>query len=462
MLTFWAVTILLSGLLLSWSTGNVSFAQEEDEDMPILMDNSLAFELVSDGLSDPTGMAFLGEDDILVTEKSTGTVQRVLNGEILDEPLLDVNVNAEDERGLLGIAVSKNESNDKTYVFLYYTEADGVAAETGNGSGDEDGEPGDGDGGEPIGNRLYRYELSEDGRGLVNPKLLLDLPYEPGPAHTGGTIAIGPDNHIYLAVGDMTPTSYGEGDFKFKVQNYQDGDDPDGRAGIIRITQEGQAVDSIFGKAHPLDMYYAYGIRNSFGIAFDPLTGKLWDTENGPSFGDELNLVEPGFNSGWAKVLGIWNVEEVIDEEGNRDIRKGEAIPLARNMNESLISFNGSGEYSSPELTWDQTIAPTAIAFLNSSNLGVKYENDMFVGTAKDRLLRFVLAENRSELMLDDSNADKVVDTEAELENSTFAENLGIISDVDVGPDGYLYILTGVREAEGKIYRIVPSQELVE
>ena len=85
---------------------------------------------------------------------------------------------------------------------------------------------------------------------------------------------------------------------------------------------------------------YAYGIRNSFGIAFDPLTGNLWDTENGPSFGDEINLVEPGFNSGWAKVLGIWNIEEAVNEEGEREILKGEAIP--ENINDILFNFNGA------------------------------------------------------------------------------------------------------------------------
>jgi glucose/arabinose dehydrogenase len=54
----------------------------------------------------------------------------------------------------------------------------------------------------------------------------------------------------------------------------------------------------------PLNMYYAYGIRNSFGLDFDPLTGNLWDTENGPEYGDEINLVELSFNSGWLKLVG--------------------------------------------------------------------------------------------------------------------------------------------------------------
>jgi glucose/arabinose dehydrogenase len=455
-----AVILLLATITLflqsvSANIGTMAFAQEDN--MPALKDTTLRLELVTSSLKDPTGMAFIGPDDILVTEKNTGTVQRLLNGEILEEPLLDVNVNGEDERGLLGIAVSKNSTVGKTYVFLFYTEAERetqVSEEEDDDNGEE--RTSIGDGGQPIGNRLYRYELSENGSKLVNPKLLLDLPYLPGPAHNGGAIAIGPDNNIYLAMGELTPTSYGQGDYRFKVQNYEDGQEPDGRAGILRVTQDGGIVKGLIGDEHPDDIYYAYGIRNSFGIAFDPLTGNLWDTENGPSFGDEINLVEPGFNSGWAKVLGIWNIEEAVNDEGEREILKGEVIP--ENINDILYNFNGSGKYSSPELTWDQTIAPTSIAFLNSSNLGKQYENDMFVGTAKNSLLHFDLhGENRSELVLYGSLGDKVADSTDELEDFTFAENLGIITDVEVGPDGNLYVLTGVREIEGKIYRIVPS-----
>ena len=66
----------------------------------------------------------------------------------------------------------------------------------------------------------------------------------------------------------------------------------DGRAGILRITDNGKSVaGGIIGNYRPLDKYFAYGIRNSFGMAFDPLSGNLWDVENGPEFGDEINLV---------------------------------------------------------------------------------------------------------------------------------------------------------------------------
>jgi glucose/arabinose dehydrogenase len=416
----------------------ISSGQEEQGDsaIPELRDSNLDIELVASGIKDPTGMAFLGQDDILVLERDTGTVQRIVNGEMLEEAILDVNVNAEDERGLLGIAVSKNASTGSAYVFLFYTEALGTD-----------------DGGEPIANRLYRYELVDNK--LVNPKLLLDLPYLPGPAHNGGVITLGPDNNVYVAIGELIPTRYAEGDYKFLSQNYEDGEAPDGRGGILRITQDGQMLDGILGDEHPLNLYYAYGIRNSFGIDFDPVTGKLWDTENGPSWGDELNLVEPGFNSGWAKVLGTWTVNEMINEEGTREINKGErsgSVPAG------LINFNGKGQYSPPELTWDETIAPTAIAFLHSDKLGVQYENDIFVGTVKDRLLHFELDEpDRTELILNGTLSDRVANTIGDIEDAMFADGLGIITDVKVGPDGYLYIVSGARSTEGKIYRILPA-----
>ena len=78
----------------------------------------------------------------------------------------------------------------------------------------------------------------------------------------------------------------------------------DGTGGILRITQDGEPVidpntgDHILGSDYPLNLYYAYGIRNSFGIDFDPVSGYLWDSENGPGHSDEINRVEPGFNSG--------------------------------------------------------------------------------------------------------------------------------------------------------------------
>lgn len=163
-----------------------------------------------------------------------------------------------------------------TFVFLYYTEIDGL-----------DGD--DRKGKEPIGNRLYRYEFVDNK--LINPKILLDLPATPGPRHNGGVVLIGPDNNLYVPVGDIDGSFRGP-EAQTVTQNYKNGKEPDGRSGMLRITQEDQPVgEGILGNETPLQLYYAYGIRNSIGLAFDPVSGKLWDTENGPSNSDEINLV---------------------------------------------------------------------------------------------------------------------------------------------------------------------------
>jgi glucose/arabinose dehydrogenase len=393
----------------------------------IIKDPNLKVELVSEGLELPTSIAFLGPDDILVLEKDKGTVQRIVNGKMLPEPLLDVNVANKSERGMLGIAVTKNGTTNNTYVFVYFTES----VQDGN----DDCPKNDfcNPGNDPLGNRLYRYELLNDK--LVNPVLLLDLPATSGPAHNGGAITIGPDNNVYLPIGEL------------REEDIQKISSADGRGGILRVTQTGEVVggergQGILGNTYPLNLYYAYGIRNSFGIDFDPVTGKLWDTENGPGFGDEINLVEPGFNSGWNEVQGIWP-------------RKGGPSEDIILNPDDLLEFGGKAKYSSPEFTWIPTIGPTALKFLNSDKLGKQYQNDIFVGDVHNgRIYHFELNEARTGLVLEEPLDDKVADDDSETEDIVFGEGFGSISDVEVGPDGYLYV---VSIGLGGIYRIVPG-----
>ena len=322
-----------------------------------LTDTSLKSQLMTRGLKAPSAMAFIGPNDILVTEKNRGNVQRITNGIISSQPLLHVNTTKKDERGLLGMATSINNESKKTFIFLYFTEAQLNDA----GSPTPD----------PLGNRVYRYELVDNK--LVNPKLLLDLPALPGPRHNAGKMAIGPDYNLYVSIGDVDGSFRGIGT-ETKAQNYEDGPAPDGRGGILRITQDGLPVrDGILGNTPVLNLYYAYGIKNSFGFDFDPITGKMWDTENGPLFGDEINVVEPGFNSGWVKVQGIWKVDVDPPEEPE----KGK---IATNGSLDLVDFGGKGRYSSPEFTWSKTVGPTALRFFSSDKLGEKYKNDIFVG----------------------------------------------------------------------------------
>jgi glucose/arabinose dehydrogenase len=359
-----------------------------------------------------------------------------VGGKILAEPLLHVDVSSADERGLLGIAVAAKNMTGAgdipTYVFLYFTEA-------GSTKGDV-----------PAGNSVYRYELVNNDK-LLNPKLLLNLPAIPGPSHNGGKLMIGPDNNLYFSIGDLKSSAdFASKDFQTKAQNYIDGIDTDGRAGILRITQDGRVVGGvgILGNEDPLNKYYAYGIKNSFGIGFDPVTGKLWDTENGPTFGDEINLVEPGFNGGWAKIQGIWTVSEAG--------KKGKVVPPMPNPDDGLVDFGGKGKYSDPELTWADSFGLTDLKFLNSDKLGKQYENDIFVGDiGYGNIYHFKLDQNRTGLFLDGPLADKVVN-KGEDEKAVFAHGFGGITDIEVGPDGYMYILT-FDKVDGTIFRIVPK-----
>ena len=106
---------------------------------------------------------------------------------------------------------------------------------------------------------------------LVNPKLLLDLLATPGAIGNGDKITIGPDNNVYVTIGDV-----GINGHNTKAHNILNGAEPDGTSGILRINQKGKVANpGILGNKFPLNMYYSYGMWNSFGIDFDPVTGKL-------------------------------------------------------------------------------------------------------------------------------------------------------------------------------------------
>jgi aldose sugar dehydrogenase len=433
---------------------------------PTVDESTLKVDTIVKGLERPTSMAFLGPNDILVLEKDKGTVSRITDGHIQKEPLLHVDVGNQVEWGMLGIAVEKqndnnnnnNNNNQPTFVFLRYTESD----DGGSSSSSQNAQS--------MRNRLYRYELVDNK--LINPKLLLDLSAtSPDPKgennHDGGKVLIGPgaDKNIYTGIGDV-------GGHEGQAQNVKDGDPLDGTSGILRVDQNGQPPsDNPFigvqkGKENGLDgrqqhhspmndYYYAYGVRNSFGMDFDPVTGKLWDTENGPTYGDEINLVEPGFNSGWIKVMGLSkNGGDSGDSNSNHDSNVGNnnnnnALP------HGLVTFNGKGIYRDPEFVWKQPVGPTVLKFLNSDKLGKQYQNTIFVGDVDTgNLYNFKLNPQRTALLLDGELADKVADNPDESNSVVFGKGFGVITDIQISPDdGYMYILN----YDGTIYRIVPS-----
>ncbi|HEX6280707.1 MAG TPA: PQQ-dependent sugar dehydrogenase [Nitrososphaera sp.] len=381
---------------------------------PSVNDVNLTVEQVAGGLISPTTMAFLDEDTILVLEKENGRVMIIEDGQLQPEPLLDVAVANDGDRGMLGTAVSR-ENDTTTYVFLYFTESGG-----GVDGDDMQGVP-------PAGNRLYRYELQGDQ--LVNPTLLLDLPSLPGPRYNGGPVVIGPDNNVYVIIGDV-------GGHTTMVQNFENGSRADGTSGILRVGKDGEVADPIIGSGAFDKYYFAYGMRSSYGMDFDPLTGVLWDTENGAPFVDEINLVDAGFNSGWKIVQGM--------------------VPPDYNLT-GLVMFNSESQYSNPEFTWTEPVDPTALEFLASSALGEEYENDIFVGDISNgTIYRFELNENRSAFVLEGALDDTVANTPEEAEDAIFGTGFGGISDIKTGLDGYLYILSS---ADGTLFRVVPDTE---
>ena len=398
---------------------------------PTISDPNLKAELVVGGLSSPTSMAFLDNNNILLSEKG-GNVRLVLNGQLQQEPVLQLSgVESNNERGLLGVAIMNNSNSSGSSnsgisgsknVFLYVTEnqAQTTGVQT-------DGE---------VRNRVYSYRW--DGNSLTNPQLLLDLPSGPGTNHQGGKIKIGPDNQLYVIVGEMER----EG----QLQNIKGGPGPDDTGVIIRINpndgspSQGNPLSS--APNNPLSKYFAYGIRNSFGLDFDPITGKLWDTENGEDVYDEINLVEAGFNSGWKVVMGPIATSSISAES-------------------DLVNFEGS-HYADPVFSWAESRGVTDVEFLKSSTLGDEYKDNIFVGDiTSGNLFFFKLNADRTGISLDSnpSLSDLIADSDEELSNVTLGTGFLGITDIETGPDGYLYVLTYDQEADGQgsLYRIVPS-----
>jgi len=439
------------------------------------MDYDLKLELVADGLKSPTSMAFLGQNDILVLEKE-GKVQRVIDKKILPDPILDITsiINTAGERGLLGIAISEGNGsdNDNIYhkdfdIYLLYTEKTTNNEFINNYCNSQNCKSKD-----LAVNSLYKYKFRNDK--LVNPELLLRTPVDKNSSlfHIGGVITVGPDNNVYVTAGDgnicVSPEDcekvLREGTLRSQTSNYENGTRPAGSGGILSVNMNGKIpnYDNILGYDYPLNLYYAYGIRNSFGIDFDPVTGYLWDTENGPAFGDEINLVKPGFNSGWAKKQGVWSIvnpsQLAVDPPAGKE--RGYHFsdkPQITNEYERLVNFNGNGKYSDPEFTWNYTVGVTSIEFFNSDKLGKEYQNDLFVGTFNDGLIyHFNLNNDRTQLALNGELQDKVAETKEQVQDVIFGKNMESITDLETGPDGYLYVLS---IGEGKLWRIVPTEK---
>jgi glucose/arabinose dehydrogenase len=396
------------------------------EAQPALRDPNLQVELFRDLLpSQPIGMAFLGPNDCLTLHKGSGQVYRSITSDASVVPTLalDLPVNSDSERGLLDIVLHPNfgigsePNNDKVYLYYSRSSTGGDSTMTS----------------EWLENRLSQFTWN--GSALVNETVLQVFGTSAdggaqGPNHNGGPIVFGPDGKLYGITGDLNRNE-AEQNYQAQVNNSSQ------VGGIYRLNDDGTVPsDNPFSSHSNADFHrwFAYGIRNSFGLAFDPATGKLWDTENGPGSYDEVNFVAPGFNSGWEQIMGP-------DERDSQGV--GNLVNLAP---------GGASTYSDPEFSWLDTVAPTAIHFLYGSALGDEYDDKVLVADNNTgQIYMFTLNAQRDGFVLTEGLADLVADSAAERDQLTLGTGFSVVTDFVRGPDGYVYAVSlGNRD----VYRI--------
>jgi len=358
---------------------------------PILYDENLILEeYTSEWGWGYTAMTFV-EEDILILEKD-GVVSLIRNGVVQQEPVLEISVDPNQEKGLLGIT-----SVDST-IYIYFTEAD--------------------ENGKLLGNRIYKYDWSRDT--LINPVLIKELPSNN--YHNSGAMVTGLDNQVYAVIGDTG--KYGPLQNKLLEDLY-----PPGTADYMDT--------SVILRVEPDGPYYAIGIRNSFGLAIDPLTGNLWDTENGDDDFDEINLVQDKFNSGWNKIMG----------------------PATESELNSLPDYDNY-IYDDPEFSWEKVVAPAGLNFGKFKETN-NYDSSLFVGDCNNgNLYKFELNKNRDGFEFSSPDLqDNVVNKNDSMNEIIVGTGFRCITDIERGPDGFLYL---VSHGERTIYRILPIEALEE
>jgi len=450
---------------------------------PTMLDDNLTVSTVVAGLDQPTSLAFIGPNDFLVLERATGKVQRIVNGALHSTPL-DLAVNNASERGLLGVALhSKFAQNG--FVYLYWTEST-----TGTDTANIDQVP-------LLGNRVDRYvwngsTLTFD-RNLIKLRALQQDAGQPSRGnHNGGVLRVGPDGKVYIVIGDNGRRGL--------LQNITSGGPvPDDQFGgpepddahltgvILRLNDDGSTpadnpffnvTTSLTGEAAAnIKKVFAYGVRNSFGMDFDPLSGALWTQENGDDAFDEINRVTPGFNGGWIQAMGpVSRIDEFKSIEttygaGNlQQIRWPPSnIAATPQTAVSRMYMLSGAQYVDPEFSWKYALAPSPIGFVKGRSLGPQFEGDLFVGASRTTLLngflfRFKLTADRQHFSFTDPRlADRVADNtdkfdQTESESLLIGKDFGVTTDIQTGPNGNLFV---VSLSNGAVYEIKSKPSLL-
>jgi uncharacterized repeat protein (TIGR01451 family) len=465
------------------NSATISTLIEAAATSPTILDPNLTVSTVVTGLSQPTTMAFLGVNDFLVLEKASGKVQRVVNGQ-LQGTVLDLAVNSASERGLLGIALHRHFAANG-FVYLFWTESS-TPVDTTNVNEIP-----------TLGNRVDRYvwngsTLTFD-RNLIRLRALQsDSGQSPAGNHNGGVLRFGPDNKLYIIFGDNGRRGF--------LQNITSGGPvPDDQFGgpepddehmtgvILRLNDDGSvpsdnpffSVNSgLSGEAAAnVKKVFAYGLRNSFGMAFDPLTGNLWTQENGDDAFDEINRVRAGFNGGWIQSMGPINrvaeFKAIETSYGNGRLQQLRWPPsnIADTPQAALsrLYLLLGAQYTDPEFSWKYAVAPSPIGFVKGRGLGPQFEGDLFVGASRTTLLngylfRFKFTNDRQHFSFTDSRlTDLVADNTdkfdlAESESLLIGKDFGVATDIQTGPNGSLFVVSLLN---GAIYEIKSRPGLI-
>jgi glucose/arabinose dehydrogenase/cytochrome c553 len=333
-----------------------------------------------DNLPSPWSLAFLPDGKILLTERLPGSLRILDTKGMLSEPVAGVAELASPgakDIGMLDVVLDPHFAINHQIFFTFFDYVDNTDSNT----------------------YVARARLDEAKCAISDAKVIFRgqprMPSKRLGAKTGGRIAIAPDGTLFLPIGDRSDSP------PWDVAQRLDND----LGKIIHITVDGApAPDNPFlGKPGVLPEIWAYGTRSQEGLAFDPKTGRLWETEHGPRGGDELNIIEKGKNYGWPVVV------HGIDYPGTKI---GEGITHKEGMED-------------PVYYWDPVIAPSGLAFYTGS-LFPQWQGSLFVGGLRGMLLDRLMIMN-----------DKIV-----AEEPLLTELHARIRDVRVGPDGAVYVLT--------------------
>ncbi|MCA1628931.1 MAG: PQQ-dependent sugar dehydrogenase [Acidobacteria bacterium] len=450
---------------------------------PVMTDANLTVRQVVAGLSQPTTLAFIGNNDFLILEKASGKVLRVTNGVVQATPAVDLAVNNNSERGLLGVAPHPQfPSNPRVY--LYWTEST-TAADSSN----ADDVP-------LLGNRVDSFLWN--GSALAFEKNLIRLralQQDAGQSsrgnHNGGIIRFGPDGKLYVIIGDngrrgmlqnlrFGPSASPDG--PTTADDQFGGPEPDNAhltGVVLRLNDDGttptdnpffNADSGLTGEAAAnVRKVFGYGVRNSFGMAFDPVSGYLWTQENGDDAFDEINRVAPGFNGGWIQLMGPsarvaeFKQIETSRAGGLQQIRwtPDRIADTAAQALSRLFVLPGS-RYTEPAFSWKYAVAPSPVGFVRGRALGPAFEGDLLVGAARTTLaggylFRFKLSDDRADLKLATTQlADRVADNSdkfdlTESETLLVGRDFGITTDIQTAPAGNVYV---VSNTNGAVYEI--------